>query len=83
MANGLRLPGQTVYYERRRDQTATVLADGTLRLADGVRASIHKAGALMSGRPACNGWEHWYFEDGAGELRVIDELREQVRKGEV
>ena len=59
---------------------ATVLADGTLRLPSGERGSIHKIGALVGSLPACNGWEHWYFENKGGALVVIDALREQIRQ---
>jgi len=77
--HGLLLPGQELLFDRRPDRAATVLADGTLRLADGTRASIHRAGALLSGAPSCNGWEHWFFHDPAGALAPIDTLRQQVR----
>jgi modification methylase len=56
-----------------------VLADGTLRLPDGACGSIHRAGATLMAAPSCNGWDHWYYEDGAGTLVVIDALREQLR----
>ncbi|NWG21813.1 MAG: site-specific DNA-methyltransferase [Chloroflexi bacterium] len=77
---GLIMPGQTLYYNRRYDRTATVLADGTLRLPDGERGSIHRMAARIGNLPACNGWEHWYLEDERGDLMVIDVLREQVRR---
>ncbi len=77
---GLIMPGQTLYYNRRYDRTATVLADGTLRLPDGERGSIHRMAARVGNLPACNGWEHWYLEDERGDLVVIDVLREQVRR---
>ena len=40
--------------------------------------SIHKIGALIQGLPACNGWTFWHVER-AGRLKVIDELRSDVR----
>jgi modification methylase len=76
---GVLLPGQALYFDRRRDRPATVLADGTLRLPDGARGSIHRTGAAMLAAPSCNGWDHWYYEDDAGALVVIDVLREQLR----
>ncbi len=79
LENGLLLPGQPLYLDRRHDRCATVLADGTLRATDGTRGSIHKLGALLAGLPACNGWEHWYYEDEQGRLVVIDSLRERLR----
>jgi len=77
---GLLLPGQTVYFDRDKNTLATILADGSLRTPDGARGSIHKLGAAVAKLPACNGWEHWYFENDDGELVVIDALREAVRK---
>lgn len=79
LENGLLLPGQTLYFDQQRAKAATVLADGSLRDANGVRGSIHKIGAQMADSAACNGWEHWYYEMGNGELAVIDTLREQIR----
>lgn len=80
LENGLLLPGQTIYFNAQRSKTATVLADGSLRLESGEHGSIHKMGAAIGSLPACNGWEHWYFVDDNGEMRVIDSLREEVRK---
>jgi DNA modification methylase len=76
---GLLVPGQRLFFGRRREHHATVLADGRLRTDGGARGSIHQIGALVGGLPACNGWDHWYYEDAAGELVVIDVLRERVR----
>ncbi len=80
LEQGLLLPGQRLYFKRQRDQAATVLADGMLRLADGRRGSIHQIGATIGGLPACNGWEHWYYEASDDQLAPIDVLREQVRQ---
>lgn len=60
--------------------TAIVRADGSLKCGE-LEGSIHSVGSKLGGVPACNGWEHWYFRDReTGELRVIDELRQQIRK---
>jgi modification methylase len=79
LEHGLLAPGRLLYFDKRRDLAATVLADGSLRLAGGERGSIHAIGARAGGRASCNGWEHWYYEDADGLLRQIDVLREQVR----
>lgn len=79
LENGLLSPGATLFYNQRREITATVLADGSIRLRDGSKGSIHKMGAHAGSLPACNGWEHWYFEDDTGKLSVIDVLREKIR----
>lgn len=79
LEQGLLLPGQELLFDRRPDRAATVLADGSLRLADGTRGSIHRAGAIVSGAPSCNGWEHWYFRDESGALAPLNVLRERIR----
>ncbi len=80
LERGLLLPGATLYFNRRPDATATVLADGSLRAASGARGSIHRIGALVGGLPVCNGWEHWFYERPSGDLAAIDVLREQIRR---
>ena len=80
LENGLLSPGDILYFNQRKDRSATVLADGSLRLPDGRKGSIHQIGAAMSNQPACNGWEHWYYENEQSELMVIDTLREKFRK---
>jgi modification methylase len=76
---GLLQPGQSLYFVR--DGTpAQVLADGTIR-AQGYVGSIHAVGARVGGWPACNGWEHWLFDDlESGQRQLIDVLRERVRQ---
>jgi DNA modification methylase len=79
LENGLLLPGQPLFFKQQRHLTATILADGALRTADGQRGSIHKIGALVGNLPACNGWEHWYYEAEDGSLLALDVLRQQLR----
>ncbi|HWQ12440.1 MAG TPA: site-specific DNA-methyltransferase [Roseiflexaceae bacterium] len=78
---GLLTPGQRLFFGGRRERSAIVLADGTLRTEGGARGSIHQVGALMGGLPACNGWDHWFYEAEDGALRPIDALRERLRQG--
>jgi modification methylase len=80
LETGLLLPGQRLFVRGNRAQAATVLADGTLRAADGRRGSIHSIGAHVGQTPACNGWGAWHYADNAGMLHPIDALREQVRR---
>lgn len=77
---GMLEPGARLFDERGRYE-AEVRADGTLALSDqqGVRGSIHRLGAEVQGKSACNGWTFWHFE-AEGELRPIDALRQQARK---
>lgn len=77
---GLVHPGTALFFNRLRGQCAMVLADGSLRIPDGRRGSIHQMAAAIGNLPACNGWEHWYYENDREELVVIDHLRETIRK---
>ncbi len=74
---GMIEPGATLY-DSRATLKAQVRADGTLALA-GEQGSIHKMGARIQGRPACNGWTFWHFKSADG-LQPIDVLREKARK---
>jgi modification methylase len=80
LEHGFLHPGATLFFDRVRERMATVLADGSLRLPDGRKGSIHQIGAAVANLPACNGWEHWYYENDREELVVIDQLRETIRK---
>ncbi len=78
---GMLEPGTRLMDSRRRYR-AEVHADGTLALADEqntARGSIHRLGAEVQGKSACNGWVFWHFE-AEGKLKPIDTLRQQARK---
>ncbi len=70
-------PAQKLFDARRRIG-AEVRADGTLAHA-GSQASIHRLGALVQGKPACNGWTFWHFE-AEGKLKPIDLLRDEAKR---
>lgn len=74
---GMIKPGATLY-DAGATLKAQVRADGTLALA-GEQGSIHKMGARVQGRPACNGWTFWHFKTD-GQLHPIDILRDEARK---
>lgn len=74
---GLLEPGRTLVDARKRVR-AEVKADGTLSY-DGNQASIHRLGALVQGKQACNGWTYWHFETD-GKLKPIDLLREEAKR---
>jgi modification methylase len=73
---GMLRPGAPLYDERRKIK-AEVRADGTLAAA-GRQGSIHRLGAEMQGKAACNGWTFWHFEK-RGQLAPIDVLREEAK----
>lgn len=73
--NGLLQVGQTLYFGKKGDTAAQVMANGMLKYGD-VIGSIHQVGRAIRNAP-CNGWEHWYTIDReTGERVVIDRLRE-------
>ena len=78
--NGLINPGARVYFDRSSKSTAVVLADGSLRLNDGTKGSIHQIGSILARQPACNGWDRWYYENEDGDMILIDDLRDRLRK---
>lgn len=74
---GILEPGQKLF-DHRRQIRAEVKADGSLAHA-GNQASIHRLGALVQGKAACNGWTFWHYEV-EGKLKPIDALREQAKR---
>ncbi len=74
---GILRAGAPLFDERRRVR-AEVRADGSLAAA-GQQGSIHRLGAVVQGKAACNGWTYWHFEH-QGRLQPIDSLRMEARK---
>jgi site-specific DNA-methyltransferase (adenine-specific) len=70
--------GQPVYFGEQSTVSAVILANGKLK-HDGKTGSIHQLARDLNNAP-CNGWTHWYFENGQGKRQVIDVLRDQVRE---
>jgi modification methylase len=70
-------PGDTVVDSRAKIR-AEVKADGTLSW-DGNQGSIHRLGAIVQGKTACNGWTFWHFLTD-GKLKPIDLLREEAKR---
>src|SRR5215813_14070600 len=74
---GILEPGVTLTDEQG-GLAAEVKADGTLAVA-GRQGSIHRLGAELQGKAACNGWTFWHYEV-EGRKKPIDALREQARR---
>jgi modification methylase len=74
---GILKPG-CVLSDERGQIRAEVKADGTLRRGD-QQGSIHRLGAEVQGKTACNGWTYWHFERDIGGRAPIDVLREQAK----
>lgn len=75
MDTGLLTPGMTLYLDAPECE-ATLREDGRLDY-QGQIGSIHGLGSLLKGTPSCNGWRHWRYRDEQGDLRLIDEARQQ------
>ena len=65
-------------FDQRRLIRAEVKADGSLAVP-GLQGSIHRVGAEVQGKAACNGWTYWHFESH-GKLKPIDLLRVRARQ---
>ena len=84
---GLLSPGARLYDKQGRFE-AHVRADGSLwcekaspdiQLPENLKqGSIHKLGASVQKRKACNGWLFWHYRDGKN-LQPIDHLRQKAR----
>jgi modification methylase len=74
---GILEPGVTLTDERG-GTAAEVKADGTLSV-EGRQGSIHRLGAHVQGKAACNGWTFWHYEV-EGKRKPIDALREEARR---
>ena len=74
---GILAPGAMLSDDRGRFH-AEVKADGTLATG-GWQGSIHRLGAQVQGKTACNGWTFWHYRDGKG-LAPIDILRDQAKR---
>lgn len=70
--------GQRLYFRRDRRRAGRIRADGLLIL-DGEVGSIHQLGRRLSAGSPCNGWEHWYYRDAAGDLQPIGNLRRRLQ----
>jgi modification methylase len=74
---GMLRPGSVLSNEGGQIR-AEVKADGTLQRGD-QQGSIHRLGAEVQGKTACNGWTYWHFERAIGGRAPIDILREQAK----
>ncbi|MDX2259863.1 MAG: site-specific DNA-methyltransferase [Hyphomicrobiaceae bacterium] len=74
---GILAAGSPLFDPARRIR-AEVRADGTLAWRSR-QGSIHRLGAEVQGKQACNGWTFWHYEAG-GSLRPIDHLRDEAKR---
>jgi DNA modification methylase len=78
LETGLLRPGQTLYFGRSSHISARIRADGSIE-CEKLNGSIHQVGRELMQAP-CNGWEHWFYEDGDGKRQPLDSLREAYLK---
>jgi len=79
LCSGILHPGDTLYFGKKSQLTARVLADGALEY-NGQRGSIHKIAHQIQDAPS-NGWVLWHYQDEeTGERRPIDHLRQILRE---
>ena len=72
------LEAGSALYDPRRQIRAVVRADGSLAHGSN-KASIHRLGAIVQGKSACNGWTFWHYEI-EGKLKPIDALRDEAKR---
>lgn len=72
---GLVLPGQTLYFGKKKNKIALVRADGKIKCGK-IVGSIHQVARSLMDNSPCNGWECWLYEDEAGKRNPLDVLRE-------
>lgn len=78
LEHGLLRPGQRLYFGPTGEETARVMADGSI-LWRGVRGSIHQVARSLRPGPV-NGWQLWYYDDPeTGQRQPIDRLRQALR----
>lgn len=73
---GLLKVGETLMDEKGK-YTATILADGSLKIND-FQGSIHKVAAHLQQTPTCNGWKYWFLN--TNDKITIDNLRQDFIK---
>jgi len=78
LENGLLQPGHTLYFAKNGIR-AKVLANGHLRCGE-ITGSIHGVAKSLMGDAPANGWDLWFYKDENGKKKVINELREKIRK---
>jgi hypothetical protein len=61
-------------YKKQRHE-ATLEANGTITYQGNSYQTPSKASSAVRDGKASNGWDYWYFQDGGGELKLLDYLR--------
>ena len=75
---GLVKPGERIF-NYKENIKATILANGNVKF-NKKEGSIHKIGAYVQKKPACNGWTYWYVKYNKKTISINDHrnlLREE------
>ncbi len=70
LKNGLINPGEKIFNSKENIR-ATILANGNLRFKD-KEGSIHKIGAYVQNKSACNGWTYWFVKHENKKISIND-----------
>jgi modification methylase len=79
LESGMLQPGQKLYFKKKADLSATIKPDSRLTCGD-LEGTIHTLGRLLSNGNPCNGWDHWFYHNADGEMRPIEDLRQEMRQ---
>ena len=74
---GILSPGQKLFFKDDKSIRVVILSNGHLKYGEQT-GSIHALAKALADNPV-NGWDMWLYKED-GKLKVIDELRERVRK---
>ena len=74
---GILSPGQKLFFKDDKSIRVVILSNGHLKYGEQT-GSIHALAKALADGPV-NGWDMWLYKED-GKLKVIDELRERVRK---
>ena len=74
---GILSPGQKLFFKDDTSIRVVILSNGHLKFGEQT-GSIHALAKELADGPV-NGWDMWLYKED-GKLKVIDELREKVRK---
>ena len=58
-------------FNSKENIRATILANGNLRFKD-KEGSIHKIGAYVQNKSACNGWTYWFVKHENKKISIND-----------
>ena len=70
LLKGLIKPGEKIF-NSKQNVKATILTNGNLKFKK-KEGSIHKIGAYVQNKPACNGWTYWFVKYNNKTISIND-----------